>query len=107
MAGCMEAIEVQREKVLKYKITAGLHFLLSSKYNPVSNAPFLSKMTEQMLTTQLQGSLNEADCLDSFQSCFRPGYGVEWPWLPSWMTCTETQTGENNPLNSPGLFGGF
>ena len=47
------------------------------KYQPVSNITFLGKMLEQILAFLLQGFLDETDYLDSFQSGFRPCYGME------------------------------
>lgn len=41
-------------------------------FRPMSNIPYLDKVAKQ-----LQQFLDGADCLDPFQSNFKPGYGIE------------------------------
>ena len=48
-----------------------------NNFRPVSNIPFLGKVIERVVATQLQRVLEEADYLDPFQSGFRPGFGTE------------------------------
>lgn len=46
-------------------------------YCPVSNLLFLCKVVERLEAKQLQVFLEDASILDSFQSVFCPGYGME------------------------------
>nr|GFC52549.1 hypothetical protein [Tanacetum cinerariifolium] len=48
-----------------------------NNFRPVSNIPFLGKVIERVVASQLQRVLEEADYLDPFQSGFRPGFGTE------------------------------
>uniref|UniRef100_A0A803T068 Reverse transcriptase domain-containing protein n=1 Tax=Anolis carolinensis TaxID=28377 RepID=A0A803T068_ANOCA len=48
-----------------------------SNYRPISNLPFLGKVLERVVASQLQGFLEDTDFLDQSQSGFRPGYSTE------------------------------
>uniref|UniRef100_A0A803TVM8 Reverse transcriptase domain-containing protein n=1 Tax=Anolis carolinensis TaxID=28377 RepID=A0A803TVM8_ANOCA len=48
-----------------------------NNFRPVSNLPFLCKVVEHVVASQLQGFLVETDYLDPAQSGFRPGHGTE------------------------------
>ncbi|XP_053138881.1 uncharacterized protein LOC128339283, partial [Hemicordylus capensis] len=48
-----------------------------SNYRPVSNLPWLGKVIERVVASQLQAVLEETDYLDPFQTGFRADYGVE------------------------------
>ncbi|XP_061469317.1 uncharacterized protein LOC133378496 isoform X1 [Rhineura floridana] len=48
-----------------------------NNFHPVSNLPFLSKIIERVVASQLQSFLELTDYYDSFQSGFRPGNGTE------------------------------
>ncbi|XP_062818981.1 probable RNA-directed DNA polymerase from transposon BS isoform X1 [Anolis carolinensis] len=50
---------------------------LLNNYRPISNLPFLGKVLERVVASQLQEFLVETDYLDSSQSGFRPGHGTE------------------------------
>uniref|UniRef100_A0A803TNY3 Reverse transcriptase domain-containing protein n=1 Tax=Anolis carolinensis TaxID=28377 RepID=A0A803TNY3_ANOCA len=54
-----------------------LDSLLLNNYRPISNLPFLGKVLERVVASQLQEFLVETDYLDSSQSGFRPGHGTE------------------------------
>ena len=45
-------------------------------YWPV-NVPFLNKVLKWVVSSQLQGILDEMDYLDPFQFGFKPGYGMK------------------------------
>ncbi|KAK9396605.1 RNA-directed DNA polymerase from mobile element jockey-like [Crotalus adamanteus] len=46
-------------------------------FRPVSNLPFVGKVVEKVVASQLLRSLDETNYLDPFQSGFRPGYSTE------------------------------
>uniref|UniRef100_A0A803SUT5 Reverse transcriptase domain-containing protein n=1 Tax=Anolis carolinensis TaxID=28377 RepID=A0A803SUT5_ANOCA len=46
-------------------------------YRPISNLPFLGKVLERVVASQLQGFLEDMDFLDQSQSGFRPGFSTE------------------------------
>uniref|UniRef100_A0A803TWG0 Reverse transcriptase domain-containing protein n=1 Tax=Anolis carolinensis TaxID=28377 RepID=A0A803TWG0_ANOCA len=46
-------------------------------YRPISNLPFLGKVLERVVASQLQGFLEDTDFLDQSQSGFRPGFSTE------------------------------
>ena len=46
-------------------------------YRPVSDIPFLGKVLEWVMTSQLQRFLGETDYLNPFQLGLRLGYGME------------------------------
>ncbi|XP_067320839.1 uncharacterized protein [Anolis sagrei] len=46
-------------------------------FRPVSNLPFLGKVMESVVASQLQVFLRDTDYLDPAQSGFRPGHGTE------------------------------
>nr|XP_060615104.1 uncharacterized protein LOC132764950 [Anolis sagrei ordinatus] len=46
-------------------------------YWPVSNLPYLGKILERVVASQLQDFLVDTDYLDQAQSGFRPGHGTE------------------------------
>ena len=48
-----------------------------NNYRPVSNLPFWGKVIEREVAFQLQAVLDDTDFLDTFQTIFRAGYGVE------------------------------
>uniref|UniRef100_A0A803TS28 Reverse transcriptase domain-containing protein n=1 Tax=Anolis carolinensis TaxID=28377 RepID=A0A803TS28_ANOCA len=48
-----------------------------NNFRPVSNLPFLGKVLERVVASQLQGFLEATDYLDPAQSGFRPGHGTE------------------------------
>uniref|UniRef100_A0A670IIH6 Reverse transcriptase domain-containing protein n=1 Tax=Podarcis muralis TaxID=64176 RepID=A0A670IIH6_PODMU len=50
---------------------------IMANYRPVSNLPFLGKVTERVVAEQLQARLEDVDHLDPFQSGFRPHHGTE------------------------------
>uniref|UniRef100_A0A803TBL9 Reverse transcriptase domain-containing protein n=1 Tax=Anolis carolinensis TaxID=28377 RepID=A0A803TBL9_ANOCA len=56
---------------------ASLDSSILSNYRPISNLPFLGKVLERVVASQLQGFLDDTDYLDPFQSGFRPGHGTE------------------------------
>lgn len=56
--------------------------------HPVSNLLFLDKARQLVVVSLFQWFLDEANCLDPFQSIFRPGYGNSvlcggWPEVRS------------------------
>uniref|UniRef100_A0A803TU59 Reverse transcriptase domain-containing protein n=1 Tax=Anolis carolinensis TaxID=28377 RepID=A0A803TU59_ANOCA len=53
------------------------NWLILSNYRPISNLPFLGKVLERVVASQLRGFLDDTDYLDPFQSGFRPGHGTE------------------------------
>uniref|UniRef100_A0A803SRC4 Reverse transcriptase domain-containing protein n=1 Tax=Anolis carolinensis TaxID=28377 RepID=A0A803SRC4_ANOCA len=48
-----------------------------NNYRPISNLPFLGKVLERVVASQLQGFLDDTDFLDHSQSGFRPGHSTE------------------------------
>lgn len=48
-----------------------------NNYQSVSNIPFWGKEREHVLASQLQSFLDGTDCLNPFQSGFRPSFGME------------------------------
>uniref|UniRef100_A0A803T6B3 Reverse transcriptase domain-containing protein n=1 Tax=Anolis carolinensis TaxID=28377 RepID=A0A803T6B3_ANOCA len=46
-------------------------------FRPISNLPYLGKVLEHVVASQLQGFLVDTDFLDPAQSGFRPGHGTE------------------------------
>ncbi|XP_061453461.1 uncharacterized protein LOC133370741 [Rhineura floridana] len=54
-----------------------LHPAGPNNFCPVSTLPFLGKVIERVVASQLQVFLDESDYLDPFQSGFRPGHGTE------------------------------
>lgn len=46
-------------------------------FQPVSNLPFLGKVLEWVVASQIQGFLEEIGFFLGFQSCFRPRFGTE------------------------------
>lgn len=46
-------------------------------YQPVSNLPFQGKVVKQVVVSQLQRALDEANYLNSFHSGFSTGFGME------------------------------
>uniref|UniRef100_A0A803TSP9 Reverse transcriptase domain-containing protein n=1 Tax=Anolis carolinensis TaxID=28377 RepID=A0A803TSP9_ANOCA len=48
-----------------------------NNYRPISNLPFLGKVLERVVATQLQEFLDDTDFLDRSQSGFRPGHSTE------------------------------
>uniref|UniRef100_A0A803U1N2 Reverse transcriptase domain-containing protein n=1 Tax=Anolis carolinensis TaxID=28377 RepID=A0A803U1N2_ANOCA len=46
-------------------------------FRPISNLPYLGKVLEHVVASQLQGFLVDTDFLDPAQSGFRPGHGIE------------------------------
>ena len=47
------------------------------KYRPVSNLPFLSKIIEKIVLSQLQTNLEENNLLEKFQSAYRKYHSTE------------------------------
>lgn len=47
-----------------------------SNYRPVSNLPFLGKVMERAVATQLKAFLEDVNILDPFQSGFCPAHGT-------------------------------
>uniref|UniRef100_A0A803SYC2 Reverse transcriptase domain-containing protein n=1 Tax=Anolis carolinensis TaxID=28377 RepID=A0A803SYC2_ANOCA len=56
---------------------ASLDSTVLSNFRPISNLPFLGKVLEWMVASQLQGFLEDTDFLDRSQSGFRPGFSTE------------------------------
>uniref|UniRef100_A0A803SNL8 Reverse transcriptase domain-containing protein n=1 Tax=Anolis carolinensis TaxID=28377 RepID=A0A803SNL8_ANOCA len=48
-----------------------------NNFRPISNLPFLGKVLERVVASQLQGFLDDINYLDQSQSGFRPGHGTE------------------------------
>ena len=48
-----------------------------ANYRPISNLPFISKLLERVVSSQLTAHLSENDLFDSFQSGFRPHHSTE------------------------------
>ncbi|XP_062400145.1 uncharacterized protein LOC134089717 [Sardina pilchardus] len=48
-----------------------------NNYRPISNLPFLSKVLEKIVATQLQDHLKDNDLFEPFQSGFRPMHSTE------------------------------
>uniref|UniRef100_A0A803TC32 Reverse transcriptase domain-containing protein n=1 Tax=Anolis carolinensis TaxID=28377 RepID=A0A803TC32_ANOCA len=46
-------------------------------FRPISNLPYLGKVLEHVVASQLQGFLVDTDFLDPAQSALRPGHGTE------------------------------
>ncbi len=46
-------------------------------YRPISNLPFLSKILEKVVSSQLYSFLEKNDICEDFQSCFRPYHSTE------------------------------
>jgi hypothetical protein len=46
-------------------------------YRPVSNLAYLSKLLERVVAEQLSDHLRVNNCLDKFQSAYRPGFSTE------------------------------
>uniref|UniRef100_A0A803TKZ4 Reverse transcriptase domain-containing protein n=1 Tax=Anolis carolinensis TaxID=28377 RepID=A0A803TKZ4_ANOCA len=46
-------------------------------YRPISNLPFLGKVLERVVASQLQGFSEDTDFLDQSQSGFRPGFSTK------------------------------
>lgn len=58
-------------------IKPGLDDKVLSKFRPIPNLPFLSKILEKMFATQLQTHLDKNDLREPFQSGFRPLHSTE------------------------------
>uniref|UniRef100_A0A803TMD6 Reverse transcriptase domain-containing protein n=1 Tax=Anolis carolinensis TaxID=28377 RepID=A0A803TMD6_ANOCA len=56
---------------------ASLDSAILNNYRPISNLPFLGKVLERVVASQLQGFLDDTDFLDPSQSGFRPGHSTE------------------------------
>jgi len=56
---------------------SGLDPAVFKNYRPVSNLPYVSKLLERVVADQLIVHLNDHDCLDKFQSAYRPGFSTE------------------------------
>uniref|UniRef100_A0A803SUK8 Reverse transcriptase domain-containing protein n=1 Tax=Anolis carolinensis TaxID=28377 RepID=A0A803SUK8_ANOCA len=56
---------------------ASLDSTILNNYRPISNLPFLGKVLERVVASQLQGFLDDTDFLDPSQSGFRPGHSTE------------------------------
>uniref|UniRef100_A0A803TDF9 Reverse transcriptase domain-containing protein n=1 Tax=Anolis carolinensis TaxID=28377 RepID=A0A803TDF9_ANOCA len=48
-----------------------------NNFRPISNLPFLGKVLERVVASQLQGFLDDINYLDQSQSGFRPGHGTK------------------------------
>uniref|UniRef100_A0A803TYG3 Reverse transcriptase domain-containing protein n=1 Tax=Anolis carolinensis TaxID=28377 RepID=A0A803TYG3_ANOCA len=46
-------------------------------FQPISNLPYLGKVLEHVVASELQGFLDDTDFLDPAESGFRPGHGTE------------------------------
>ncbi len=47
-------------------------------YRPISNLPFLSKILEKVVSSQVYSFLEKNDICEDFQSGFRPSHSTEW-----------------------------
>lgn len=61
----------------KIKFYFNLDPSILSNYRPISNLPFISKLLESTVATQLQSFLVDKNLLDPFQSGFRPLHSTE------------------------------
>ena len=56
---------------------AGLDQECLKNYRPISNLPYLSKLLEKIVFSQLTTYLQDNNLFDSFQSAYKPGHSVE------------------------------
>nr|KAG5696973.1 hypothetical protein BaRGS_008435 [Batillaria attramentaria] len=56
---------------------AGLDPSACKNFRPVSNLPFISKLLERIVVEQLVQHLSSHNCLDKFQSAYRPEFSTE------------------------------